>query len=89
MLKSCSVAVELSGDHATDIATVDALAQLALAAKRLGLELRLADAPKELLELVALTGLGEALRVEPGRQPEEGKQPLGVEEERHLGDPPG
>ena len=87
MRKSCSVAVEFSGDHATDIATVDALARLALAAKRIGLELRLADAPPALLELVAFAGLAEALGVEPGRQPEQREQPLGVEEERHLGDP--
>ena len=87
MLKSCSVAVEVSGDLTTDIATVDALGQLALAAKRLGLELRIADAPVALFELVAFAGLAEALGVEPGRQPEQREKPLGVEEERHLGDP--
>ena len=81
------MAVELSGDHATDIAAVDALARLALAAKRLGLELRIADAPVALLELVAFAGLADALGVEPGRQPEQGEQPLRVEEEGHLGDP--
>ena len=44
-----------------DLGTVDALARLQLAARRLGLELRLCRAPPELVELVHFVGLGEVL----------------------------
>ena len=67
------------------MATVDALARLALQAGRLGLELRLVDAPRELRELIVFAGLTEALGVEARRQPEEREQALGVEEEGQLG----
>jgi hypothetical protein len=71
-----------------DLATVDALARLQLVARRAGLELRLRRASPDLLDLIAFVGLDEVLRVEPGRQPEEREEPLGVEEERELSDPP-
>jgi hypothetical protein len=67
---------------------VDALARLQLAARRVGVELRLRHAPVELRELIALAGLEEALRVEPRGQPEEREERLGVEEEAELDDPP-
>ncbi len=74
-----------------DAATVDALARLQLAAQRHGCQVRLGDASEELVELVAFMGLGDALavtlRVEPRRQPEQGKQRLGSQEERELADP--
>jgi hypothetical protein len=44
-----------------DLATVDALARLQLAAKRLGCRLRLRNASAELIELVAFMGLAEVL----------------------------
>jgi hypothetical protein len=70
------------------LGTVDALARLALAARRIGCELKLRDPSRELRELVAFAGLAEALGVEPGREAEEREEPLGVEEERDLPDRP-
>ena len=71
-----------------DAAALDALARLQLAACRASVELRLRHASAELRCLIAFTGLGEVLRVEPERQAEEREQRRGVEEERELGDPP-
>ena len=76
-----------------DIATVDALARLALRARRMGCAVTLRDPSTELLELVGLAGLGEVLPCAPASglevigQPEEREEPLGVEEERDAGDP--
>jgi hypothetical protein len=72
----------------TDLATIEALARLQLAARRLGLELRLREAPEELRELIAFAGLSGVLGVEPSGQPEEREQRLGVEEEGELLEPP-
>jgi hypothetical protein len=69
-----------------DAGTIDTLARLALTARRLGFELRLHRASEELVELLAFTGLSDALGVEPRGQTEEGKQRLGVQEERQLDD---
>jgi ABC-type transporter Mla MlaB component len=44
-----------------DAVTVDALARLQLAARRLGCQVRLRDASDELLELVAFMGLRDVL----------------------------
>lgn len=71
-----------------DAVTVDALARLQLAARRVGLEIRVCNASAELRSLVELVGLTEVLRVEPGREPEEREDRLGAEEERELDDPP-
>ena len=71
-----------------DAATVDGLARVELALRRLGYELRLRRATSELVELVAFTGLSDVLRVETGGQPEEREERVGVEEERELGDQP-
>ena len=65
-----------------DLGTVDALARLRLAGKRLGFEVRPIPT-EELLELVELLGLVEVLW-----QPEERKEPSGIEEEGELGDAP-
>jgi len=73
---------------AADCVTVDALARLHLAARRAGVELSLRDPTTELRELLAFTGLGSVLRVEPGREPEEREDRLGGEEEGQLGDLP-
>jgi ABC-type transporter Mla MlaB component len=76
-----------------DMATVDALARLALRARRMGCAVSLRDPSTELLELVGLAGLGEVLPCAPGSgvevvgQSEEREEPLGVEEERDAGDP--
>ena len=70
------------------VQTVDALARLGLAGRRLGRELRLRNASQELQELLAFVGLADVLRVEPLGQPEEREQRLGVEEEGQLGDLP-
>jgi anti-anti-sigma regulatory factor len=70
-----------------DAVTIDALARLQLAVRRQGLEIRLRNALPELRELITLIGLDDVLRVEPGGQPEEREQPLGVEEEGELADP--
>ena len=75
------------GRVAADAATIDALARLQLAARRLGLELRLCRASGQFRELIAFAGLGGVLLLEPGRETEEREEPLRVEEERQLGDP--
>lgn len=65
---------------------VNVLARLQLEARRRGVDLRLRAVAPALRELIALAGLEEALRVEPGRQPEQREERGGVEEERELGD---
>jgi hypothetical protein len=70
-----------------DAATIDILARLQLAARRLGLELRLRHASAELQALVTFVGLREVLGVESGGQAEEREQRVRVEEERELDDP--
>ena len=64
-----------------DLGTVDRLARLRLAGKRLGFEVRVTPT-EALLELLELCGLLEVIG-----QIEEREEPLGVEEERQLGDP--
>jgi anti-anti-sigma regulatory factor len=71
-----------------NLAVVDHLARLHLAARRRGVELRIRGASPELLELIGLAGLEDVLRVEPRRQAEQREELLGVEEERQLRDPP-
>ena len=73
-----------------DVATVDLLARLQLAAQRLGREVRIARPPDALLDLLALLGLSDMvplyadLTVERRRQTEQGEERRRVEEE---GDP--
>jgi hypothetical protein len=62
------------------LASVDTLARMQLAAKRLGFRLRLSPS-EEMLELLELCGLVEVLG-----ETEEREHPLGVEEEGELGD---
>jgi hypothetical protein len=69
-----------------DLALVDALARLQLAALRRGCRLQLRDAPEELCALLELVGLAGVLGVEPRREPEGGEQ-LGVEEVVQPRDP--
>jgi ABC-type transporter Mla MlaB component len=82
-----------------DVAAVDALARLQLAARRSGCRIALqgmAPALGDLLELMGLTevlpwhgspgGSSGASALEPRRQPEQREQPLGVEEEADARD---
>jgi hypothetical protein len=71
-----------------DLGSVGALARLQLEARRLGLELRLRRVSPELRDLIVFVGLDDVLRVETGRQPEQGEERLGVEEEGQLRGPP-
>jgi ABC-type transporter Mla MlaB component len=75
-----------------DLVTIDALARLQLAARRMGCGVRLRDAPEELHGLIAFVGLdgvisSAELRLEARRQTEQREEPLRVEEERELDDP--
>jgi ABC-type transporter Mla MlaB component len=73
-----------------DCVAVDAIARLQLTARRLGSRICVRHAPVELEELLRLTGLAEicGLVAVLEREPEERKDPLGVEEEGELGDAP-
>ena len=77
------------GALAPDGVAVDTLARLQLAARRVGLEIRLRHTSGELQQLLAFVGLDDVLRVEPGGQAEQREQRVGVEEERELDDPAG
>jgi hypothetical protein len=63
-----------------DLASVDTLARMQLAASRLGIRVRLSPS-EEMLELLELCGLVEVLG-----EIEEREDPLRVEEEGELGD---
>lgn len=77
-----------------DMGTVDALARLALRARRLGCSISLRDPSSELCELVAFAGLGDVLPRSPGSgvemvgESEQREEPFGVEEESDAADPP-
>jgi ABC-type transporter Mla MlaB component len=73
-----------------DAVAIDALARLQLTARRLGSRICVRRASPELRDLLAFTGLADlcGLRLELERQAEERKDPLRVEEERELDDPP-
>ncbi|MFF2352969.1 STAS domain-containing protein [Kitasatospora sp. NPDC058115] len=89
---------DLGALTAPDLAVVDALARLRLAAARHGVRLVLRNAAGPLRDLLAFSGLGAVLPVEedgagllPGRQPwrqaEEREQHVRVEEVGEPGDP--
>jgi anti-anti-sigma regulatory factor len=69
-------------------ATIDLIARQHLDARRRGGRIRLRGASVDLERLIQLAGLAEVLRVEPRRQSEQREEPVGVEEERQLPDPP-
>ena len=78
-----------------DLAVIDALARLQLAARRLGGTVRIRSASKELEGLLAFAGLSDALPLCPelggegGREAEQREQlPVEVDEERDAADPP-
>ena len=83
-----TIVCDLGGLAQPDLASIDALARLQLMLRPQGLEVLLRGAPNELIELIALVGLTDVLRVESGREAEQREQGLGVEEERELLDPP-
>jgi hypothetical protein len=84
------VVCDVGGLARPDLEAIDAIARLALAARRLGCGVRLEHASPDLRDLVAFAGLAEILPcptdsvAEPARQPEQREEPGGVEEE---GDP--
>ena len=71
---------DVAGIEDPDMGTVDALARMALAARRLGRDVELRRARPDLLELLVLAGL-EALTVEVGsrrgRADDHGRRPHG------------
>jgi anti-anti-sigma regulatory factor len=69
-------------------ATIDLLARQQLAARRRGRLLQLRGTSADLERLIQITGLGDVLRIEPGRKAEEREEPLGFEEEGQLPDRP-
>jgi hypothetical protein len=75
---------------AAEVAAVDALARLALVARRLGCPLKVRRASPELRDLVELCGLSDALGVvgRNGRQPEQREEPLDIEERVDPDDAP-
>lgn len=73
----------LAGEGRPDLATVDALAQLQLAARRLGVAVEVREMCRELAELVELVGLCGEL----GGEAEGRKQVANVEEAVEPGDP--
>jgi ABC-type transporter Mla MlaB component len=72
-----------------DFGVVDLVARLLLAARREDCQLRIMHAPAGLAELIALSGLDRLpnLRIEVARQPEQGEEALGVQEEGDAADP--
>jgi hypothetical protein len=87
-LRPSRLVCDISSLDGPDLGTVADLARLHAAARRLNLDVVLKNASDVLVELVAFVGLADVLRVEPGRQPEEREERVGIEEERELGDPP-
>ena len=87
------VVIDLGAVVVPDAVTVDAMARLALTARRLGCEVQVRDVPPEVQELLALTGLDDVVAELGGlpreleREPEEREDALHVEEEGELDDP--
>jgi anti-anti-sigma regulatory factor len=82
-----TILCDLSALGEADVQVIDSLCRLELAARRHGRTLRLRNASPALSALIAFAGLDSVLRLEPGREAEERKDPVGVEEERQLDDP--
>jgi hypothetical protein len=62
----------------SDVAAVDLIARIRLAACRCGVEVRLENPSPSLAELIGFCGLSGALGVEVERQAEEREEPRGV-----------
>jgi hypothetical protein len=69
-----------------DLGLIDALARLALDARRLGWTVRLRDAPEELRALIEFAGLRGVLPLEARRKAEGGEEPR-VDEVVQTDDP--
>ena len=88
------VVCDVGGLDRPDLDAIEALARLALAARRLGCGVRLENAAPDLRRLVAFVGLAGILpcstasAIEPGGQAEQREEPGGVEEERDPADSP-
>ncbi|MEU6663617.1 STAS domain-containing protein [Streptomyces sp. NPDC046821] len=83
------IVLDVTAVTSADLATVDAIARMQLAARRAGTGLRLRDpspALRALLELVGLTALG-GLAVEVHRQTEQREVARDVQEAVESGDP--
>ena len=84
----------MGGFDAADLWTLEALARVQLAARRRGFAVVFRGAGDDLRDLIGWTGLDDALPciegsgLEPGRQAEQGEQPLRVEEEADPRDGP-
>lgn len=84
----CDVAAIVSPDRPS----LDALARLALVARRVDTEVELVNACPSLVAIVDMAGLADVIRVRPvsgvevGREPEQGEEGVGVEEEVELDD---
>jgi hypothetical protein len=61
MRRTPTIVCDVANSAAPDLATVAALARLALELRRLGFELRLRSVPRELCELIELAGVGDLL----------------------------
>ena len=81
-----TIRCDVSGLAHPDVAAIDLLARVELAARKHGCELRLHRCSPELRELIRFVGLDGVLCVEPRRETEEWEDPLRVEEERELRD---
>ncbi|MFL5769853.1 MAG: STAS domain-containing protein [Chloroflexota bacterium] len=80
------LACDVGGLEDPDMGTVDALARMALSARRLGRRVELRRAKPDLVELLVLAGLG-ALAVEVVGEAEEREEPGRVEKEHDPADP--
>jgi ABC-type transporter Mla MlaB component len=81
------VVCDLDAAVSADAVAVDALARLQLTARRLGCRVRFRRVSPGLEDLLAFTGLVPVLLCRRAlRETEEREDPLGVEEERELGD---
>lgn len=78
---------DLGALTAPDLAVVDALARLRLAAARHGVTVVLLNTGGPLRELLAFSGLAALLGVQPGWEAEEREEHLGVQEVGEAGDP--
>jgi ABC-type transporter Mla MlaB component len=84
---------DVGGVADPDAVTIDALARLQLTARRLGREIGLRHASRDLRELLDFAGLSEVIplsagsRIDPRRQAEQREEGRGVEEEGDPADP--
>jgi hypothetical protein len=86
-MRSAKITVDCGGAREPSADTIDQIARLKLAARRLHCELELKNANPFLVELIGLAGLSEVLCLESRWEPEQRKQSGGVQEEGELRDP--